>query len=338
MKLKISFILFAALLIAGCATKNANQAAPTVIPTVLTDKSIISEGRLEPVHFADIGFNVGGLVSDVLVSEGDPVDADQIIARLDNSQAETLSAAQAKALKDLTNAYEAVREAQYKLDHFDPPGDLRGLTPEAAVEKTLADLEQARKDYEPFKYITKGNKNAGYFKKRLDDAWEEYHAAVNWMEMDANLETAKSDLEQRKSDYAALQTDGNPEAAAGVRAALANAELRAPFAGTIAKLDIKPSEFATAGQQVVTVADFSTWLVKTTDLTELDVVNVKEGQPVTVTLDAIPEKSLTGKVQSISKTYAEKQGDITYTVTIELANVDARMRWGMTAKVKFASQ
>lgn len=338
MKLKIAFILFAALLVSGCAAKNANQAAPTAIPTVLADKSIISEGRLEPVHFADIGFNVGGLVSDVVVSEGDSVDADQLIARLDNNQAETMPAAQAKALKDLTNAYEAVREAQFKLDHYDPPGDLHGLTPEAAVEKTQADLEQARKDYEPFKYITKGNKNADHFKKRLDDAWDEYHAAINWMELDANLETAKSDLEKRKSDYAALQADGNPEAAAGVRAALANAELRAPFAGSIAKLDIKPSEFATAGQSVVTVADFSTWVIKTTDLTELDVVNIKEGQPVTVTLDAVTEKTFNGKVQSISKTFTEKQGDITYVVTIVLTDMDPRMRWGMTAKVKFPSQ
>ncbi len=337
MNSKVLFIIpiLAGLLAAGCTAGTASPTAPTPIPTVQAEKTIMAEGRLEPVRFAEIGFNVGGLVNEVLVSEGDPVTTGQLIARLDNSQAETLAAAQAKALRDLTDAYEAVRAAQFKLDLFEPPSDLRSLTPTAAVEKTLIDLDQARKDYEPYKYITKGNKNAGYYKKILDDAWEEYHAAVHWMDLNANLEKAKAELEQAKINFAYLQDGADPEKAAGTRAALANAELRAPFAGTIAKMEIKPGEFATAGQSIVTVADFSTWLVKTTDLTELDVVNIKQGQPVTIHLDALPGKTLNGKVQSVSRSYGENQGDITYEVAMILTDIDPAMRWGMTANVAF---
>ena len=60
----------------------------------------------------------------------------------------------------------------------------------------------------------------------------------------------------------------------GIRAALANAEVRSPFAGTITNLDLKVGEFAASGTPVVTIADLSKWVVKTTDLTEIDVVNV----------------------------------------------------------------
>ena len=76
-------------------------------------------------------------------------------------------------------------------------------------------------------------------------------------------------------------------------------------------------------------------MVKTTDLTELDVINISEGQTVTVTLDAMPESPLTGTVLSIGQTFSESQGDVVYEVTIALTETDPAMRWGMTAVVKF---
>ncbi len=132
-----------------------------------------------------------------------------------------------------------------------------------------------------------------------------------------------------------MQDASLAEDTAGARAALANAELRSPFAGTITNLDLKVGEFAPSGQPVVTVADFSNWVVKTTDLTEIDVVNIKEGQPVTLTLDAIPGKTFNGYVLSIGQNYAEQQGDVVYEVSVLLTDKHPAMRWGMTAEVNF---
>ncbi|MBK9210975.1 MAG: HlyD family efflux transporter periplasmic adaptor subunit [Anaerolineales bacterium] len=96
----------------------------------------------------------------------------------------------------------------------------------------------------------------------------------------------------------------------------------------------KVGEFA-SGQPVITIADNSKWVVKTTDLTEIDVVKIKEGQAVTVTLDALPGVELSGNVLSISQNFSENQGDVVYEVTILLTEKDPAMRWGMTAIVKF---
>ena len=90
-----------------------------------------------------------------------------------------------------------------------------------------------------------------------------------------------------------------------------------------------------AGEIAVTVADFSDWLVKTTDLTEIDVVSLAEKQPVTVTLDALPGVELKGTILSIGQTYAENQGDVVYEVVVLLTDPNPAMRWGMTAEVKF---
>jgi len=112
--------------------------------------------------------------------------------------------------------------------------------------------------------------------------------------------------------------------------------LTAPFDGTVAGLKVKSGETVSPGQVAVSVADFSGWIVKTTDLTELDVVNITEGQAVAITLDAIPDQILAGVVKTIGQNYSEKQGDVVYEVTVELTEALPNMRWGMTAVVKFS--
>jgi multidrug resistance efflux pump len=104
----------------------------------------------------------------------------------------------------------------------------------------------------------------------------------------------------------------------------------------VASLEVKTGETVSPGQMAASLADFSGWVIKTTDLTELDVVNITEGQAVAIALDAFPEETLNGKVLRIGQNYAEKQGDIVYEVTVALTEALQNMRWGMTAVVKFA--
>jgi multidrug resistance efflux pump len=149
------------------------------------------------------------------------------------------------------------------------------------------------------------------------------------------VDTAEAQLAQAQKDYGALQDASFTESTAGVRAALANAEVRAPFDGTITNLDLKVGEFASAGQPVLTIADLSSWVVKTTDLTENDVVNVTQGQTVDVTLDALPGVTLRGKVLSIGQNYTKNLGNVVYEVTVALTDPNPNVRWGLTAQVKF---
>ena len=345
-KLIIFFVL--ALSIVACGSAPATAQA-TQVPTVVADKTIIAEGKLEPIHYADLALNASGLVSEVLFKEGDKVVAGDVIARLETSQAQTLETAQAKAADELTTAFQEVRDAQFKLDNFDVPGDFNGMTPTEAVDAMLVKLNKARADFEPYKNLsdrsvelTEAEKKYGVvkgtaknFKKALDDAWARYRKAIQWLELESTLQNANSRLSLAQKDNKALLDPSFSEDTAGTRAALANAEVRAPFPGVITDLKLKVGEFAASGQPVVTVADNSQWLVKTKDLTEIDVVNIKEGQAVTVKFDALPGKEFKGNVLSIAENYSENQGDIVYKVTILLTDKDAAMRWGMTANVTF---
>ncbi len=344
------FMLFVVASLSACS--NSAQAAgepSAILPVVIDSSEIIAEGHVEPIRFTDLALNTNGLVTEVLSVEGDQVEAGQVIARLENAQAKTLESAQADARQELTRAYAAVRDAQYQLDNFDVPSDFSEMTSIQAVKTTLEKLNKARDNFEPYRNLSDKRLAPNHreidtgvyrdvakrYKKELDDAWADYRKAIQWLNLEANLETAQARLDRARKDYDNLQDPAFSEDTAGARAALANAEVRASIAGTITKLDLKVGEFVAAGQPVVTIADLSSWEVKTTDLTEIDVVNVSEGQPVEVTLDAMPDITLKGNVLSIGQSYSEKQGDIVYEVTILLKDKNPVMRWGMTVEVKF---
>jgi multidrug efflux pump subunit AcrA (membrane-fusion protein) len=342
-------LIFLGLFLSACGSATSKATTPTTIPIVKADTVITSEGRLEPMHFAQISLNASGLVTEVLSKEGDQVQAGQVIARIQNSQAQTLASAQANALQQLTIAYQAARDAQSKLDNFVIPGDFSGMTTIEAAQMTLDKLNAARGAFEPYKNLSDlklqgGNQlidtgvyrnTAKMYKKRLDDAWVKYRKAVEWLDLESALETAQAQLVQAQKNYDSLQDPSFAEDTAGTRAALANAEVRAPFGGTLTNLNLKVGEFATSGQPVLTIADLTGWVVKTTDLTEIDVVNLSEGQPVDITLDAIPNTTLKGNILTISHNYTERQGDIVYQVAVLLTDINPAMRWGMTAKVNF---
>jgi len=345
-------ILLIALIVSACGSGETNP-TPTVDVSapVLAEDILIAEGRVEPVRFAELALNASGLVSETLVEEDSPVKAGDVIARLEGAQAQTLEDAQANAYKELTAAYQAVRDAQYDLDNYDIPSDFNGMAPAEAVSSTLENLNTARENFEPYKNLSEKRleltdkekedeekiyrDTAKLYKKRLDDAWSKYRKAIHWMELFSAVESSEAELTSSQKDYGSLTDPSFSEDSAGARAALANAELRAPFSGTVTQLDLKVGEFAASGQPVATVADLTDWVVKTTDLTELDVVGVTEGQPVIVTLDAMPDVELDGYVFTIGQGYTEKQGDIVYEVTILLTEKTEAMRWGMTAEIKF---
>jgi multidrug efflux pump subunit AcrA (membrane-fusion protein) len=342
-------LFVSSLFLSACGSTVAAVASTPTIQTVNSGDGITSEGRVEPIHYAEIALNTGGLVSDVLSKEGDKVDAGQVVARIQNDQAQTLVSAQANALQQLTSAHQAARDAQYNLDKFDIPGDFAGMTPLQAANVMLDQLNVARDAFEPYKNagdlkMQHGNividtgvyrNTAKMYKTRLDAAWILYRKAVEWLDLNSALETANAQLVQAQKDYDNLQDPSFAENTAGARSAMANAEVRAPFAGTLTNLDLKVGEIAPVGQPVLTIADLTGWVVKTTDLTEIDVVKIKEGQPVDIKFDAIPDVILKGNILTISQNYIEKQGDIDYIVTVLLTENNPAIRWGMTAKVNF---
>lgn len=165
-------------------------------------------------------------------------------------------------------------------------------------------------------------------------------AEAGLLRAQAAMAEAQAALQEAEATLAQAEAEVNGARAlvALAQEALADRLLTAPFAATVADLQVDVGEGVGAGLPVAILADFSGWLVETTDLTELDVVAVAAGYPAEVRIDALPDETLSGVVTGITAIAEEVRGDITFKVTIALDDPSAApLRWGMTVFTTIAT-
>jgi HlyD family secretion protein len=141
----------------------------------------------------------------------------------------------------------------------------------------------------------------------------------------------------RSEDIAAAEADVAAATAALQQAlvGLRNTELRAPFTGIIATLNVTEGEQVSPSAPVIQLADDTAWEIETSDLTELDIVGITQGKKVTLTFDALPDLELSGTVNRIRPIGQDNRGDTVYTVVVTPDKQDKRLLWNMTAVVDF---
>lgn len=110
---------------------------------------------------------------------------------------------------------------------------------------------------------------------------------------------------------------------------LADYYVRAPFAGTIAAVNIKKFDSAGSGTAIATLV--TSQKIAELSLNEVDAAKVSIGDKATLTFDAIEGLTLTGAVAEVSTIGAVTQGVVSYTVKIGFDSQDERIKSGMTA-------
>jgi HlyD family secretion protein len=249
------------------------------------------------------------------------------------------------AAADLRLTEVALQQAQWAYDQVAYGADV-GATPQAAeLEQTTLEYEAALARYQ---LAVRGPTQADIEAARAQMAQAEANLAILLRgASDADVAAAEAEIHRAQAQLDLVEVGARPETIAAAeadvaaaeaaltqaRAALADTELHAPFAGTVAALDTKVGEQVAPGTPVVQLADFSVWQIETDDLTELSVVGVDTGDPVTITVDAVPDLELPGHVVRIKPIGEDKRGDITYTVVIQPDQADERLRWNMTTAV-----
>jgi HlyD family secretion protein len=138
-----------------------------------------------------------------------------------------------------------------------------------------------------------------------------------------------------KLALAQAQLDNARTQVASAQNALDNYDLKAPFDCIVMDINVTDNQMVGPETWAVSIADTSSWYVDTSDLNELDVVNVSVGQKVEITADALPGVKMEGIVEEIGETPKNQGTDVLYTVHIRVENPDALLRWGMTMEVTF---
>lgn len=234
-----------------------------------------------------VSAKIPGRIAEVLVKEGDRVQAGQTVARIETreivaqkNQAEAALAA-AKAKHEEITAGSRVQEIDQA---------------RAAVEQARANMDNMAKNFVRMEKLYRDNAISTSQLDSADAAYvtakEAYNGAVeklNLIMAGSREETIRAAAAQVKQAEAALEA---------TLATLDNTAIVAPAAGSVALKTVNPGEVVAAGQQLFTIADLQdVWV--SARIEETKIGKIKVGQQVEYTVDGYPGRSFTGTVFEI---------------------------------------
>ena len=122
--------------------------------------------------------------------------------------------------------------------------------------------------------------------------------------------------------------------AAITRRALADAQIRAPFAGIVAKRAVNVGEKVTPDAPVIHIVDLARMELEA-PVPVSDIPSVKVGQEIAFKVDGFADRNFKGKVERINP--AAESGSRSISIFVTLANADGALKGGMFANGTLAA-
>jgi HlyD family secretion protein len=261
---------------------------------------VTASGEVKPRNYINIGANAQGRIVDLLVKEGDRVHKNQVVARIEHVQAQADVAAQkamvASSQADAAAAEEGLRVADESI-----------RTAEATLERSKNEQKRTKM------LLDNAEKMYGYnliAKQDFDLKKADYDSAVTSVrENEARLQQMRVQRQQTMAQLASVQRRvAQTEAGlARIEDVLAKYDALAPLDGVVTDLPVRAGETVVPGVQnsaastIMTIADMSL-ITAEVKVDETDIVNVHLNQTANITIDAMSNKTFTGKVIDIGNT------------------------------------
>lgn len=235
-----------------------------------------------------IGTRATGTINKMMVMVGDPVEKDQLVARIDSRELEA-QAAEARA---------RLAAAQAELNRVEQAYPLRIKEARHDLALTRARADYLRNNYRRQEKLAERNVIS---KDTIEDVRQKAEVEAN------QVSVKQSTLERLQREF----TDETAKARAAVKqveASMAALKVRisytriySPINGVVSQVTAQEGETIVAGLQVanlITVLDPAR-LEMWTYVDETDIGQVHPGQPVEFRVDAYPERDFKGAVDTI---------------------------------------
>lgn len=296
------------------------------------------------------------------------VELDNTLARLDVERAQrslrelTSPAAIAAAEQAVANAQDIYEDAQKKVDSLKYRNSDNLTVNYLQDQVTLAQdaLDRARDAYKSTAGLSDLDPARAKAGTNLYNAQKAYNTAVgnlNWYTalpsendvamVTADFDAASAALQEAQWYLAELKGESIPADATGAMLAqlqqakadlaaaqtrLDQSQLTAPIDGVVAQVNVIAGEYATPGRILIVVSAVDRLQVKTTDLSERDIIKVRVDSPAVISIEALGQE-FSGTVINISPLASTLGGDVVYEVTIAFDEQPTGARSGMTADV-----
>lgn len=348
------------------------EVPPTTMPVTLQEfkTTVQGSGSLKAGSTAVVTPEVDGIIEEVLVTEGQHVEAGDVVVTLRNADLDkTISDAAdgvSKASTDVYNAQVAVDDLYVSYENA--VNEYNWSVEQNAIDVSNAKVagdEAYSKTYD--EEVAKIPSDATpQERERLIEAAKEkaqqaYQAAYDSVPITEIAEyddaTYVSEIDAAQSGVSSAQSTLY-EAQKTYDAAVENADKRnvkAPASGTVLALEAVPGA-AVGGAEGGTSKNTSGALMQISDMTklrvsievnEMDILSIKEGQKADITFSALPDLQMTATVVSVASVATGSSEDsgmggggssATFTVDLDLDQVDERLKPGMTTKVSVITQ
>jgi HlyD family secretion protein len=295
----------------------------------------------------------GSLDASLASAKAELIQAEQALDEAEDLNNWQIALAQAR--QQLAMAEDALDDAEY-YHRVRQQGNRASQDTINAAEARLVlaerSVDRAKAEYDKYSGRDSDDPSRAVALTNLVNARQERDSArrtLNWYtgapteieqaQLDADVAVAEANLEKARERVEILEQGPDPDqveaAQARVDAARARANqanLDAPFAGTVMAVNYSLGDSVTPGQPAVVLADLSQLHVETS-IDELDVASVEIGQPATITLDALPQVRLDGEVEEIDLIPSSLSSTTEYPLRVALVSVDDQARVGMTVTV-----
>ncbi len=246
-----------------------------------------------------------------------------------------------KTFSSLKEKYQTIRNEYLSLSRFSPPESFESwLKKTSDLVKEISDLSRSGRDIISFckEMISRRNLILPISSSIIESQLTNLTTTTSSLEEKfSTLSSLSKTIDQLKdsiSDYDS-QIDSQERTIKQKEDALDNAKenyencfVRASFDGQIAKVNIKKGDTVSTTAPLFTL--ISNQKIAEISLNEIDTAKVKVGQKATLTFDALPDLTLTGKVSEIDTIGTVSQGVVSYGVKIILDTDDERIKPGMS--------
>jgi HlyD family secretion protein len=314
-----------------------------------------------------------GIVREVTVEMGDEVKTDQVLTNLtDTSLPQSIYLAQQelisaeRALEDLyegapvaaanaqlaaANARDTLQDSEYRLA-INQPGQRAAPEEYKAAKARVFITQKAMQSRQQAFNNAAGQMAKAKSQIELTKAINNYQQAIwykHWLEVGAdeiempifegNVAVSLANLEAAEREYDRIKDGPDPDditmaeaRISAAQAALDIVSITAPFEGVITSVEVLPGDLVSPGTVAFRIDNLN-YLLVDVGVSEVDINQIKVGQPVTLAFDAVLGNEYQGEIVEVSPVGVQQQGLVSFEVTIEVIDADIDVRPGLTAAV-----
>jgi HlyD family secretion protein len=309
----LSALLIAGGVVGGYAWQQTAKAAPAAAGMEVRRGSLVetasASGKIEPEVQVEVKSRVSGQVIEVLVKEGDHVEAGQLLVRLDpvdaQRQLEAARVQKSRALADVQAAQASLAVSELETQNSDVT---------SRVAKESADLGLGSTD---------AARTA------------EHNSRV----AASNVNLRRAQVNAARGQLAAAELDVQD---AELR--LKETSIYAPIAGTILAVAVEKGTLVSSaltnvsgGTSVMTLADLSDLRI-IASVDEASISRIDRGQRVDINVDTYGDRVFKGVVERVSPLGVDTSSVITFDVEIAVVDEAAQLlRSGMSADIEIVT-